>query len=125
MKILTKEFAITYFTILFFWLIDFITTFIFLSTNSNLDEANPIMRYFFSFGLYGWILALISTPIFLFLTTYFMFKAINHTLDRTPKLKRKKRKLIFNIAYITYLCLFCIAESITILSNIILFIKNL
>ena len=119
-KLKKKKYKMSHLFILMIALysIDFLTTVIALNLNhfeGKLYEVNPISAWFFSFGLIGWIGAVIFAFIIMFFMSFVITSLINHLKDEDYK---------FSL-WIGVIFLFVVLESITIINNINLLLHNL
>jgi hypothetical protein len=96
------------------WLLDFTSTVIALNFFDNIMEANKIANYFYSHGLWGWIIDFIFTFILLFYLSYFLRKV----QDWCKKQIKPGEKDISWIVSFSAILLFVICETYIIIHNI-------
>jgi hypothetical protein len=93
------------------WSIDFIITIIALNISSNrlnLEEANILSNYLFSFGFFGYMLNFIFCIIIIFLFSFLICKLIN----------RLKVELHKKIMWYLVIIIFILIEGLVIINNI-------
>jgi len=77
--------------------IDFILTAVLLNFYTNTMEANPIARFFFEKGFWGFVLFYTLTLIILFLFSFFVKRLSHNEYNKNPELTEKIGILTFVI----------------------------
>ena len=64
------------------YLLDFISTIIGINFVNGLTEMSVLPAYFFSLGLFGWIICVLFTTLILLLFSLFIYKAQNYIISK-------------------------------------------
>jgi len=107
-KYKTSELFLVFFAV---WCIDFFTTIMALNLKifeGKFYEVNPISNWFFSLGLFGWVLAFMFSFVMLFIFSWGIIRLIN---------KLKSEDLKFSL-WIGVIVLFILFEGNVIFNNI-------
>lgn len=87
--------------------IDFFLTVIALNFREGLFESNPIPRWFFGFGIFGYIVFFILSMFLIFLLSVFIYKLSWNKYNKKPGLTERVGILSF-----------CILEGYVIINNL-------
>lgn len=99
------------------WLIDLTSTVLGLNLIEGAYETNPMSAYLFSFGVVGYLMDIIVSYLFLYITIYFI---IGIVLVKLYKVLTKKEmpESLYAFLFLLFIFTFCLGEVYAIINNV-------